>query len=137
MASRLAKATLCLSVCLPVSAAAAVQSARQGSGAGSMDKVTPLQKLIQMLNGMAAKGKQEKHTEKVEFTKFHEWCDNVKATRRKSIKEGEAQIEQLTADIIKAESDAKVLSGEIEKLSASIKKQEGEHTVATDLRAAE
>merc|ERR1712107_568432 len=49
--------------------------------------VTPIQKVIEMMDSMLAKGKQEKHEEEVEFAKFHEWCDQVRDEKTKSIKE--------------------------------------------------
>merc|ERR1719446_1804370 len=55
-------------------------------GSGSAADVTPLQKVVQMLDGVLAKGKKEKHEEEVEFAKFHEWCDNVPLTRRAALR---------------------------------------------------
>merc|ERR1719238_2646714 len=78
--------------------------------------VTPIQKVVEMMDGMLAKGKQEKHEEEVEFTKFHEWCNQVREEKTQSIADATAQIEELAAAIDKAESDAETLSGEIADL---------------------
>merc|ERR1719456_381233 len=75
--------------------------------------VTPLGKVVQMLGELMGKAKAEKHNEEVAFSATHEWCDNEKATLTKSIDEASAQILQLSADIEKAESDAKALGDEI------------------------
>merc|ERR1719343_1221788 len=75
--------------------------------------VTPIQKVIEMMDGMLAKGKKEKHEEEVEFTKFHEWCDQLRDEKTKSIAEATDQIAELTAAIAKAKSDAATLSEEI------------------------
>merc|ERR1719262_1184280 len=80
--------------------------------------VTPIQKVIEMMDSMLAKGKKEKHEEEVEFTKFHEWCDQVRDEKTKSIAEATAQIAELAAAIDKAESDAEVLAEEISELEA-------------------
>ena len=72
-----------------------------------------------MMDGMLAKGKQEKHEEEVEFTKFHEWCNQVRDEKTTSIAEATAQIEELAAAIDKAESDAEVLAEEIANLDRS------------------
>eukprot|EP00443_Scrippsiella_acuminata_P049147 CAMPEP_0115428626 /NCGR_PEP_ID=MMETSP0271-20121206/30082_1 /TAXON_ID=71861 /ORGANISM="Scrippsiella trochoidea, Strain CCMP3099" /LENGTH=687 /DNA_ID=CAMNT_0002853741 /DNA_START=78 /DNA_END=2141 /DNA_ORIENTATION=+ len=96
--------------------------------------VTPLQKVLQLLEGMAAKGKQEKHEEEVEFAKFQEWCDGTREGTTKSINEAASQIEQLTADIAKAEADAEELAGEIADLEKSIAQAEGELEKATQVR---
>mmetsp|Transcript_40990 Transcript_40990/g.92372 ORF Transcript_40990/g.92372 Transcript_40990/m.92372 type:complete len:693 (+) Transcript_40990:72-2150(+) len=134
MALRRAVAALCLSACVAETAAATAQSVQQRARAGTGEKVTPIQKLLQMLDGLAVKGKEEKHNEEVEFAKFHEWCDNVRATKTKSISQGAAQIEQLDADIMKAKSDAEVLSGEVADLEASISKDAEEAKAATAQR---
>lgn len=76
-------------------------------------QVTPIQKVIQMLGEMTAKAKTEKNTEEVEFSKFKTWCEDVISDKTKSIDEGNAAVEQLTAAIGKAESDAKILGEEV------------------------
>jgi len=99
--------------------------------------VTPIQKVIQMLNELLAKGKQAKHVEEVEFAAFHEWCDQVRAEKTKNIKDGAAQINQLSADIAKAASDAATLSEEIVDLEAEIVRMEGEAKDAMEVRGRE
>jgi hypothetical protein len=97
-------------------------------------EVTPIQKVIEMMDSMLAKGKKEKQEEEVEFAKFHEWCDQLRDEKTKSIAEATAQIEELAAAIDKAESDAEVLSEEISELEASIAKNEADAKAATELR---
>merc|ERR1719460_665223 len=105
-------------------------------GVTSVD-VTPLQKVIQLLNGMLAKGKAEKHAEQVEFAKFHQWCDSTRAAKTKSIAEAASQITQLEADIAKAESDAEELAAEIADLEATIAENEAAAKKATEERERE
>jgi len=100
-------------------------------------QVTPLQKLIEMLDGMLAKGGKEKHEEEVEFAKYQVWCDDVRNDKIKSIKEGAEQIEQLTADIAKAQSDAEILTKEIAELDKTIAEDEAELKGASDVREKE
>merc|ERR1719301_52640 len=111
-----------LAACLPVLRAA---------------EVTPIQKVVAMMQEMLAKGKQEKHNEEVEFAKFHQWCDSLRADTTEQIAEAKAKIEQLTADIAKAESDAEVLAGEIEDLEADVVRIQGEVKNATEVREKE
>lgn len=99
--------------------------------------MTPIQKVIEMMDSMVAKGKKEKHEEEVEFAKFHEWCDQVRDEKTKSISEATAQIEELAAAIDKAESDAEVLSEEIAELEAEISKLTTEAESATAVRKKE
>jgi hypothetical protein len=99
--------------------------------------VTPLQKVIQMLDGVKAKGKEEKHQEEVEFAKFHEWCDQVRQEKTYSIKELGDEIMQLAADIDAAEADAETLSEEITELEAEINTNTAELESATAVRKKE
>merc|ERR1719181_1297010 len=87
-----------------------------------------------MMDSMVAKGKQEKHDEEVEFAKFHEWCDQVRDEKTKSIADATAQIEELAAAIDKAESDAEVLAEEISELEKEVAKNQAEADSATKLR---
>merc|ERR1719460_1496197 len=82
--------------------------------------VTPLQKVVEMLDGVLAKGKEEKHAEEVEFAKFHEWCDQVRAEKTRSIKNLGDEIMQLSADIDAGEADAETLAEEISELEGEI-----------------
>mmetsp|Transcript_88718 Transcript_88718/g.254041 ORF Transcript_88718/g.254041 Transcript_88718/m.254041 type:complete len:673 (-) Transcript_88718:96-2114(-) len=99
--------------------------------------VTPVQKVIQLLDGMLAKGKEEKHAEEVEFAKFQAWCDSTRKATTKSIEEGAAQITQLDADIAKSESDAEVLGQEIDELEGKIAQAKSEAASANALREKE
>merc|ERR1719230_2478595 len=106
-------------------------------GAVSATEVTPLQKVIEMLNGMVATGKSEKHEEEVEFAKFHEWCDQVRAEKTKSIKELEDEMMQLSADIDAAEADAETLTEEIVELEKETAKLNSGLESATGIRKKE
>merc|ERR1719359_2836948 len=99
--------------------------------------VTPIQKVIEMMDGMLAKGKQEKHEEEVEFAKFKEWCDQVRDEKTKSIAEATAQIEELAAAIDKAESDAEVLTQEIADLEKEVAQLTADADAATAQRKKE
>lgn len=120
-----------------LASAHAAETDKNAAAAALEVKVTPLQKLISMLDGLNGKCKQEKHEEKVEFTKFHVWCDEVRESKTKSIAEGAAQIESLTADILKAQADAAGLAEEITALEAAIAKNKEEEESATAMRKQE
>jgi len=96
--------------------------------------VTPIQKVIEMMNGMISKGKEEKHKEEVEFNAFKVWCDNTRAATEQAIKDGADNIVQLEADRDKAEADAEQLKTEIGELEASIATAEDELKAATKIR---
>merc|ERR1719158_2829590 len=105
--------------------------------ARTQDRVTPIQKVIQMLGEMASKGKKEKNIEEVEFAKFKTWCEDIIADKTKNIAEAEAKITQLEADIAKAESDAELLAEEIAGHEAELAQFEADLENATKIREKE
>lgn len=80
---------------------------------GLAGSVTPVQKAVQMLEGMLVKAKAAKHEENVQFAGFSEFCKNVQASKAVDIKEAESQMDLLNADIEKANSEVKRLKKEI------------------------
>jgi predicted nucleic acid-binding Zn-ribbon protein len=100
-------------------------------------KVTPLGKVIEMLDDMTAKGKEDKHAEEVDFASFQQWCTSLREEKTKSIAEAEAQITQLEADIAKNEADAAALADEIKELEGLIAKAKKELAEAKAVRERE
>merc|ERR550514_2002485 len=75
--------------------------------------VTPVQKVIQLLNGMVEKGKKEKADEQKQFAAYKQFCDDTSVEKQRSIAEVNEMIEKLSADIAKFTEDAAGLEGEI------------------------
>merc|ERR1719440_2465186 len=100
-------------------------------------KVTPIQKVISMLTDMLAKCKAEKVSEEVEFAKFSQWCDSLRAEKEEEIADAKAKILDLTADITKAEADADALAGEIADLAAEMTQLQADIDSATAVREKE
>jgi chromosome segregation ATPase len=100
-------------------------------------KVTPIQKVLEMMAQALAKGKKEKQVEEVEFAKFKAFCEDVISDSTKAIADAAAKIEQLNADILKAESDAKTLGDEIKALEVAVATDEKDLADATAIRAKE
>eukprot|EP00397_Hematodinium_sp_SG-2012_P028310 GEMP01029797.1.p1 GENE.GEMP01029797.1~~GEMP01029797.1.p1 ORF type:complete len:666 (+),score=251.74 GEMP01029797.1:53-2050(+) len=96
--------------------------------------VTPTQKVIQMLSDMAAKGKQEKQDEEVRMSTFQQWCGDAATDRERAIAEGNRAIEQLNADIQKAEADAAELGNQIQGLQSNIGAWQANHKATTEIR---
>jgi hypothetical protein len=103
----------------------------------SFGQLTPLQTVVNMLNGMLSTCQEGKHTEEVEFAEFAQWCDSTKKATTKSISEAASQIEQLQADIQKAVADAEDLSQEADELLASAATDQAEADKATKIRKTE
>jgi len=106
-------------------------------GLASGSSVTPVQKVIQLLNGMVEKGKKEKHEEQVQFASYKQFCDDTTVEKQRAIKEGNEQIEILQADIEKYEADAARLAKEIATHDEDISTWEGDFKAATKVREIE
>lgn len=101
---------------------------------GANSKVTPVQKVIQMLEEMKAKGIKEKDEEVVSFTAYKQFCVSTDGEKRKSIKDGTSMVEQLKASIEKAAADAMTLGKEIKGLDADIAAFTSDKDEATEVR---
>ena len=108
-------------------------------GLASADEVsvTPVQKVIQLLNGMVEKGKKEKHEEQVQFAAYKQFCDDTTVEKQRAIKEANEMIEILQADIQKYEADAAQLAKEIAKHDEDISTWEGDFKAASKVREIE
>merc|ERR1719163_2376682 len=96
--------------------------------------VTPVQKVIQLLQEMQMKGKAEKNDEAVKFSAYKQFCDDQTAAKTEAIKKANALMEQLAADIQMAESEVKELAKQISELDAQIAGFEGDEKAATEVR---
>merc|ERR1719440_556368 len=88
--------------------------------AGHAEAISGTQKVIQLLGDMAAKAKQMKNEEEVEFSKFSQFCSNKQASTAKEIKQAAELMESLTADIGKLESDISELGEKIDVLHQEV-----------------
>merc|ERR1719235_706141 len=89
-------------------------------GVASAAQVTPVQKVIEMLQDMAAKGTKEKHEESVAFAAFSQWCDDTSAEKTNLIEAAKVQMGELDAVIAKSKADAEALSNSIAGLNAQL-----------------
>merc|ERR1719408_720741 len=83
-------------------------------------EVTPVQKVIQLMNGMLEKGKKEKHDEQVQFAAYKQFCDDTSVEKTRAIAEAEEKIDMLKADIQSYTAKAAKLSKEIAELDEDI-----------------
>jgi len=103
--------------------------------AAGQEKVTPVQKVIGMLNDMLAKGQKEKDEEQVRFATYQQFCESTEAEKTRNIASGKSAIDQLHAAGEKAGADAMVAAGEIAKLGGDIDEWSGQRDEANQLRA--
>jgi len=119
------------SVCA-ISAAALI-----GAATASDASVTPVQKVIQLMQDMVAKGEAEKKAEVVQFAKYKMFCENTASEKNKAIAAADERIQVLTADIEKATTDAEELGKDITKLEDDIKTWNGDKDASTKVREIE
>merc|ERR1719389_412856 len=122
-----------LSTVLIIALAAAPVAAKTGNEA----EVTPVQKVIQLMNGMLEKGKKEKHDEQVQFAAYKQFCDDTSVEKKRAIEEANERIEVLKADIQKYTADAALLTKEIAGLDEDISVWNGDKNAATKVREIE
>jgi chromosome segregation ATPase len=105
--------------------------------AATASKVTPVQKVLQMLGEMVAKGEKAMEDEKKLMAAYDEWVSDENTRLTQNIKTADSDIEKLTAFITKTDNDIEVLGSEISELDALIQQKEGELAEATQIREAE
>lgn len=86
----------------------------------SVQKASPVDKVISMMNDMLVKAKREKQDEKVRFAAFSQFCKDTTTEKKHAIEKGNADIEQAEADVAEADAEAKSLAKEIAGHEADI-----------------
>merc|ERR1719473_2140099 len=97
-------------------------------------KVTPVQKVVELLTGMLEKGKAEMKAEQVQFAAYKQFCDDTKLDKERAIEEANAAIAKLKADIQKYAEDAARLGKEIAEHEEDIAVWTGDVKAATKVR---
>merc|ERR1719460_2816424 len=105
--------------------------------AASGSTVTPVQKVVQLLNGMVEKGKKEKHEEQVQFATYKQFCESTTGEKQRAIKEANQNIESLQADIGDAEATAATRTKEIATTDGEVATWEGNLKAANQVRESE
>jgi len=105
--------------------------------AGHATEVTPVQKVVQLMEGMLEKGKKEKHGEQVQFASYKQFCEDTSVEKNRDIEEANETIEKLKADIQKYTVDAATLTKEIAVLDEDISVWTGDIAAATHVREIE
>lgn len=106
-------------------------------GRSSGAAVTPLQKVVQMLQGMIEAGKDEKHEEQLQYAVFERFCIDTSAEKDRSIKQADSQLELLRAEIQKHGTEAERLAVEIRGHEGKTTSLENDTEAAAAVRAAE
>merc|ERR1719336_208439 len=99
--------------------------------------VTPIQKVLQLMADMIAKGTKEKQDEEVKFASFNEWCGNTKRIKTEEIAASVEKMEELTASIDKSAVKIKKLTERIQELDEDVGRWGTDKKSATDVRTKE
>jgi len=105
--------------------------------AATAEKGTPVEKVLELLNGMLEKGKKEKQAEEVQFAAYKQFCDDTTVNKQNAIEKANKMIEVLKADIFQYATDAEQLGKEIAQLDEDIAVWTGDQTAAKNVRAIE
>jgi len=99
--------------------------------------VTPVQKVIQLMEGMLAKGKADKAEEAKIYKEYSDWVHDQDRDTSFEIKDGKAKIEKLEAVRDKAEADADALATELGQLNVALNGFQSELSSEVKMRADE
>ena len=85
--------------------------------------VTPVQKVLAMMQEMKQKGVAEKEHEAKLFEEYQTWCKDTGVTKSQEIQTATGQIERLSASIQKHEAAAVALTDEVAALDADAQRE--------------
>merc|ERR1719183_1424832 len=103
----------------------------------SKAKISPVQKIVQMIDEMAGKIQKELDETTADFEEYAKFCDDTSVEKDYAIKDGTEGVEELTATITDTSAGIESAAATIEDLSTKISDTESELSTATALRAAE
>jgi hypothetical protein len=106
-------------------------------GLASASQVTPIQKVLTLMEEMKAKGIKEKEAEAVRFSAFSQWCENTKKSKTDEINAGNEKIESLEAKIEKARVLIEKLTDRILELEEDVSRWKKDEKSAATVRDAE
>merc|ERR1740130_2205315 len=99
--------------------------------------VTPIQKVLTLMEEMKAKGIAAKQDEEVKFSAFNQWCQNTKKAKTDEIAAGNQKIESLNAGIEKARVLISQLTDRILELEEDVGRWQKDKVSAKTVRDAE
>jgi len=99
--------------------------------------ITPVQKVVQMLNHMVEKGTQDKQAEEIQFARYKSFCTNTIGNKQRAIDRNNELMEVLAADIEKFDAEAARLTTEISQQDLDIATWEGDAVAAAKVREIE
>merc|ERR1719436_946074 len=108
-----------------------------GSASAEQLTVTPIQKVLTLMEEMKAKGIKEKNAEETRFSAFSQWCANTKKAKTEEIASGNQKIDKLKAGIEKAAVLISKLTDRILELEEDVGRWKKDEKSASTVREAE
>merc|ERR1719281_670522 len=97
-------------------------------------KISPVQKVVQMIDEMAGKVQKELDATTADFEEYAKFCDDQSVEKDYAIKDGKESMEELDATITDTSAGIESAAAKIEDLSTKISDTESELSTATALR---
>jgi len=104
------------------------------SASDAQTGVTPIQKVLQMMEELKAKAKEEKKAEIQTFNEFTQFCRDTIRDKGYAIKSAGEDIEKLKAAVQKYDTDAMTLGQQVKDLGEAIDAVSHEKALATEVR---
>jgi len=104
---------------------------------GTANHVSPVQKVIQLIDDMAGKVKKDLEESNLVFEEFAKNCDDEASNKEFSIRNSNEQIEALGATIADVSAKISNLEAKVDDVSSKIASSEGDLAKATKLREEE
>eukprot|EP00933_Yihiella_yeosuensis_P051218 TRINITY_DN4908_c0_g1_i2.p1 TRINITY_DN4908_c0_g1~~TRINITY_DN4908_c0_g1_i2.p1 ORF type:complete len:679 (+),score=232.68 TRINITY_DN4908_c0_g1_i2:104-2140(+) len=104
------------------------------ASSASANEVTPIQKVLQLMKNMKAKGLAEMDKEKVQFAQYKQFCTMTLEEKKATITEAKDKIEQLDAKVEKNAQDADDLAYEVTLHKKELESASAEQAEATKVR---
>merc|ERR1719174_1623282 len=118
-------------------AAAVLLLSAGASALAEKSQVTPIQKVLTLMEELKAKGIKEKNDEETRFSAFAQWCANTKKAKTDEIDAGNEKMEMLRATIEKARVLISQLTDRILELEEDVGRWKKDQKSATTVRDAE
>jgi len=100
-------------------------------------EISPVVKVVNMLESMHEQGKKNKHEEEVLFATYSQWCSDTELEKSTAVKDGKARAELLDADILKYTSDYNESVGRVQELDVEIAAKEQDMIASKKVRETE
>merc|ERR1719443_1293816 len=88
-----------------------------GMNQGIREKISPVQKIVQMIDEMAGKVQKELDATTADFEEYAKFCDDQSVEKDYAIKDGKESMEELSATITDTSAGIESAAAKIEDLS--------------------